>query len=115
MTYTEEQKQQIRGNLQKIVDYIEENILPYITYSYSTEIFGPIDNKVHFISLNNPCQHDVKFCHTTYGVLGIDKLASAYCDNAVIFLKHWQEAKSYMNNEIKNNAETIRLINNFEI
>ena len=114
MIYTEEQRQQIRDNLQKIVDYIEENILPHITYSYDTGEFGPIGDKNYRIGLNGPYADKIRFCNNT-GWWNMDQLANVHCDNAVIFLKYWRDAKSYMNNEIIDQREVAKLIENFEI
>lgn len=106
MNYTTEQKEQIRANLQKIVNYIEKNILPHITYSYDT-----CACEFYHIGLNGPYQDQIRFCcgSTWYNADTIPY------DDAVEFLQRWQDEKSYMNNEIKNNAETIRLIESFEI
>lgn len=122
MNYTESQKQQIKANLNKIVEYIEENILPHITYSYETGVFGPIESWGAFnemggcrykIALNGPYKDKIRFY---YG--DVPHNASELMENvnyAVNFLKCWQDAKSYMNTEVKNNIETIKLIENFEI
>lgn len=111
MTYTEEQKQQIRGNLQKIVNYIEENILPHITYSYDTGEFGPIGDKKYYIGLNGPYADQIRFYYKG-NWYNVDTLHDS---DAVIFLKYWQDAKSYMNNEIIDQREVAKLIENFEI
>lgn len=106
MNYTTEQKEQIRANLQKIVDYIEKNILPHITYSYDTCV-----REYYHIGLNGPYQDQIRFyCGDRW--YNADTL---HYDDAVAFLQRWQDEKSYMNNEIKNNAETIRFIESFEI
>lgn len=110
MKYTDDQKQQIRENIQKIVDYTEENILPYITYCYETGTFG----SNYHIELNGPYSENVRFyCQNTW--YSADCLVEDCPDCAVEFLRYWQDAKSYMNTEIKNNAEKINLIENFEI
>lgn len=110
MQFTDEQKEQIYANLIKITDYIETNILPHIAHYYETGKFG----LSHYITLNGPYADKIKFC--CYDVrFNMKDLAMRYPKDAVIFLEHWQDAKSYMNNEIKRNAETIKLIENFEI
>ena len=110
MRFTDEQKEQIYANLTKITSYIETNILPHITYSYETGKFG----SNHYIGLNGPYSDKIRFyCYDTW--FNLAGLAQHYPEDAVIFLRHWQDAKSYMNNEIKRNAETIKLIESFEI
>lgn len=111
MNYTAAQKQQIRDNLQKIVNYIEENILPHIAYSYATGEFGPIGDKNYRIELNGPYADKIRFYYRS-NWYNTDTLRDS---DAVIFLKHWQEAKSYMNNEIIDQREVAKLIENFEI
>ena len=110
MRFTDEQKEQIYANLIKITNYIETNILPHITYCYKT---GRLESN-YYIALNDPDADKIRFCgyNTRFNV---KDLAMRYPEDAVIFLRHWQDAKSYMNNEIKRNAETIKLIENFEI
>ena len=107
MKYTTEQKQQIRANLQKIVEYIEENILPHITYAYETGRFG----QNYRIGLNGPYRNKIRFYYgdTWWGACNLSD------EDAVEILQYWQDAKSYMNTEIKNNADKIKLIENFEI
>ena len=115
MRFNDNQRQQIRTNLQKIVEYIEENILPHITYPYETGVFGTqeIMHGCH-IGLNGPYSDKIRFyCNDDW--YNADVLAEKAPDYAVVFLKYWQDAKSYMNTEIKNNVETVRLIENFEI
>lgn len=107
MNYNEIQKQQIRANIHKIVDYIEKNILPHITYSYETGRFG----QIYSIGLSGTYSDQIRFyCGNTW--YNADVLPD---EEAVVFLQYWQDAKSYMNTEIKNNAETVKLIENFEI
>ena len=107
MNFTDVQKQQIRANIQKIVEYIEEDILPHITYSYETGVFGETEIlRGCYIGLNGPYSDKIRFyCSDSWH--GADTLPEEY---AVVFLKYWQDAKSYMNTEIKNNMETIRMI-----
>ena len=123
MNYTVEQKQQIRANLQKIVDYIEENILPHITYSYTTGYFGPMETwgvfnenngRRYTIELNGPYHDNIRFYYADIPYHIVD-LVENYTDLAVGFLTYWQDAKSYMNTEIKNNADKVKVIENFEI
>ena len=110
MRFTDEQREQICDNIKKITDYIEKNILPHITYCYETGEFG----SNHYIALNGPYESKIRFyCNNTW--FNAESLVVRYPEDAVIFLKHWQDAKSYMNNEIKNNAETVKLIENFEV
>jgi hypothetical protein len=112
MRFNDSQRQQIRTNLQKIVEYIEENILPHITYLYETGSFGTqeIMHGCH-IGLNGSYSDKIRFyCSDSW--YGEDTLPDEY---AVVFLKYWQDAKSYMNTEIKNNEETIKLIENFDV
>lgn len=110
MTYTEEQKRQIRANIQRIIDYIEKEIFPHITYDYETGVLG----SGFRLGLNGPYSEKIRFYYgNTWYNADIFVEDSPNC--AVEFLQHWQDAKSYMNNEIKNNAEKIKLIENFEI
>lgn len=123
MVYNTEQKEKIRENIQKIVDYIEVNILPHITYSYETGAFGPIETWGRFdentgcryhIALNGPYKEKIRFYHAGFPY-NVNELVESGIDNAVVFLEYWQDAKSYMNTEIKNNAEKIKIIETFEI
>ena len=63
MNYTTEQIEQINTNIQKIVAYIEGNILPHLDHSYETPLFGPIETwgrtnehrgQRYYIALNGP-------------------------------------------------------------
>ena len=123
MTYTTEQINQIHENIQKIVAYIESEILPHINYSYETPNFGPIETwgrmdehrgQRYCIALNGPYKDKIRFYH---GILSLDteNIAYEYPNCAVQFLKYWQEAKVYMNAEIANNRQNIEVINNFEV
>ena len=123
MTYTTEQKEKIHNNIQKIVEYIESNILPHITYSYETGSFGPMESwgrcdenkgQRYYIALNGPYSDKIRFC---YGISSwnAEDITEAATEHAVNFLKYWHDAKCYMNTEINNNADTIKLINTFEI
>ena len=123
MTYTKEQIQQLHTNIQKIVEYIETNILPCITYSYETEKFGPIETwgrfdehrgKRYYIALNGPYADKIRFYHSV-GYYNAEDLVENCPALAVNFLKYWQDAKMYMNTEIANHSDVIKLINNFEI
>lgn len=123
MTYTTEQKEQIYNNIQKIVEYIESNILPHITYSYETGSFGPMESwgrcdenrgQRYYIALNGPYADKIRFC---YGISSwnAEAITESAPEHAVNFLKYWHDAKCYMNTEIQNNADTVKLINTFEI
>ena len=110
MRFTDEQKEQIYANLTKITDYIETNILPHISHCYETGQF----ESDYYIALNGPYSDKIRFyCYNTW--FNAASLAYRYPEDALVFLKHWQDAKSYMNNEIKRNAELVKLIENFEI
>ena len=123
MNYTNVQKQQIRANLQKIVDYIEAQILPHITYSYETGTFGPMEmwgmvdensGRRYKIALNGPYKDKIRFYHADVPY-NADELVENNADYAVEFLKYWQDAKSYMNTEIKSKEENMRVIETFQI
>ena len=122
MTYTKEQKEQINANIQKIVAYIERDILPHITHCYETGTFGPIETwgrnddkhgKRYYIALNGPYADKIRFYHgmTCYNA----ETLVENLDCAVNFLKHWQDAKMYMNTEIQRIAEINNIINTFTI
>lgn len=123
MTYTKELIHQLHTDIQKIVTYIEDNILPYITYSYETGTFGPIETwgrvderkgQRYYIGLNGPYSDKIRFYHGI-GYYNAEDLVENHPDLAVNFLKYWHDAKCYMNTAINNDADTIRLINTFEI
>lgn len=123
MTYTTKQKEQIHTNIQKIVAYIENNILSHISYSYETGSFGPTETwgrwdenrgQRYYIALNGPYSDKIRFYHGI-NFWNAEEIAEKAPEHAVNFLKYWQDAKSYMNNEIVNNADTVKLINTFEI
>lgn len=113
MNYTAAQKQKTLENLNKITDYIEQNILPYIPYCYETGCLG--HNPAFYIGINGPYADKIRFyCGNSW--YNKEQLVEYEVDAAVkIFLKCWQDAKSYFNNEIKNGIETMKLIENFEI
>ena len=107
MTYTKEQTEKIRANIKKIVDYIESNILPHITYVYET---GAGISK-YYIGLNGPYADQIRFyCGNSW--YNADDLSP---DDAVMFLTNWQDDKSYMWNEILRTQRMTDLINNFEV
>ena len=123
MNYTTEQKMQIKANIDKIVEYIEKNILPHITYSYETETFGPVETwgrrdeyrgQRYSIALNGPYEHRIRF---NYGITSCsaEQLVDYGVDIAMNFLKYWQDAKMYMYTEVANQKEIVEVINNFEI
>lgn len=123
MNYNNVQKEQVRANMQKIVQYIEANILPHITYSYETGLFGPNETwgafnenhgKRYKIELNGPYKDKIRFCYGN-SLYNVDELVEKWTDDAVAFLEYWQDAKSYMNTEIKNNAAKIKIIETFEV
>ena len=123
MNYTIEQTEQINQNIQKIVAYIKDNILPYIDYSYETPNFGPIETwgrlneyrgQRYHIDLNGPYKDKIRFYHGPI-YWDTDNIAYQATDCAVQFLKYWQEAKMFMHTEIANNKSTIEVINNFEV
>ena len=123
MKYTETQKQQIRANIQKIENYIEQNILQHIAYSYDTGAFGPMESwgiydenygRRYRIGLNGPYSDKIRFyCKDI--PYNADELVENHTDDAIVFLEYWQDAKSYMNTELQNNAAKIKLIETFEI
>ena len=112
MTFTDVQKKQIYENLNKITSYIGANILPHITYCYETGKIGGTSDC--YIGLNGPYAEKIRFYCCSKWYTAAD-LAENNTEMAVVFLKYWQDAKSYMNNEIKRNAELVKLIENFEI
>ena len=123
MTYTTEQINKIHANIQKIVEYIEENILPHITYCYETGMFGPTETwgrndekhgKKYYIALNGPYADKIRFYH---GILcfNAEELATRYPECAVNFLKYWQDAKMYMHTELQKITETNNIINTFTV
>jgi hypothetical protein len=123
MNYTTEQITQIHNNIQKIVGYIEENILPHISHSYETPDFGPTETWGRFnehrgqryhIELNGPYKYRIRFYH---GSIFYDPkdIAERDPEIAVNFLKYWRDAKMYLNTEVANSKNTVELINNFEI
>jgi len=123
MNYTTEQRLQIKANIDKIVEYIEENVLPYITYSYETGTFGPMETwgrcdeykgQRYSIALNGPYEHRIRFYHGSVSYT-VEELFNYHIDHAVNFLKYWKDAKMYMHTEIANQREIIEVINNFEI
>ena len=123
MTYTQEQIEKIHNNIQQIVGYIDENILPHITYSYETGTFGPIETwgrcdehrgQRYYIALNGPYTDKIRFYHGI-GYYDAETLAKSAPDLAVNFLKYWQDAKMYLNTEVQNKSEVNYLINTFTI
>lgn len=123
MTFTAEQIIQIKFDIKKIVDYIEDSILPYITYSYETGTFGPMqtwgrcdENKGqrYHIALNGPYADKIRFYNSSMSYQNVEQLMNSP-EHAVIFIKHWQDAKSYMRTEINNQIDTINAIYNFKI
>ena len=123
MNYTTEQKKQIKENIDKIVEYIEENILPHITYSYETGVFGPTETwgrwdenrgQRYYIALNGPYRDKIRFYHGPLWY-NAEELVEDVPYYAVNFLKYWQDAKMYMNTEIANQKEIVEVINNFEV
>lgn len=122
MTFTAEQTKQINTNIQKIVEYIESNILPHIKYSYETGAFGPEETwgrwdenrgKRYCIALNGPYTNKIRFYHGHIPYNAKELMDSP--EIAVNFIKYWQDAKSYMNTEINNQKDTIKAIYDFEI
>lgn len=123
MTFTTEHQEQIHANIQKIDAYIKSNILPHITYAYETGLFGPEETwgrsdehhgQRYYIALNGPYEDKIRFC---YGNCrwNADNIALCQPEHAINFLKYWHDAKCYMNTEIKNNVDIVKLINTFEI
>lgn len=123
MTFTTEQIKQIGINIQKIVEYIEKSILPHITYSYETGTFGPVETwgrcdenkgQRYHIALNGPYTDKIRFYNSDVSYQNVEQLMNSP-EHAVIFIKYWQDAKSYMNTEINNQKDTIKAIYDFEI
>lgn len=123
MNYTTEQIEKINQNIQKIVAYIEDNILPYINHTYETPEFGPIETwgrmnehrgQRYYIALNGPYATKIRFYHGPICWNAKD-IAYQATESALQFLKYWQDAKMYMNTEIANNKENLEVINNFEV
>lgn len=123
MTYTKQQIEKIHQNIQKIVEYIEQNVLIHINYCYETGTFGPREtwgrnNEKHgqryYIGLNGPYADKIRFYHgmSCYNAETLAKEAPEY---AINFLKYWQDAKMYMYTEIQNITETNNIINMFTI
>jgi hypothetical protein len=100
----------MQTNVNKIVEYIEENILTHIDYMYETPMFGPF---LH-IGLNGPYSKKIRFYRGDMQC-DLDNLATQYPDETVQLLNHWQDAKAYLNTEISNKNEIIKLINDFEV
>jgi hypothetical protein len=122
MTFTAEQRKQINTNNQKIIEYIENNILPHITYSYETGSFGPEETwgrwdenrgKRYHIALNGPYADKIRFYHANVPYNAEELIDKP--EYAVNFIKYWQDAKSYMNTEINNQKDTIKAIYDFQI
>ena len=62
MNFTDAQKKKIKENLNNIVKYIEENILPHITYSYETGMLDKTDFPYcYYIGLNGPYSDKIRF------------------------------------------------------
>ena len=123
MTYTPIQQEQIRTNIQKIVSYIEDNILPHITYCYETGTFGPREtwgrsNEKHgqryYIAVNGPYADKIRFYHGI-SCYNAETLANKELDHAVNFLKYWQDAKMYMHQELQSLTEINNTISMFVI
>lgn len=123
MTYTPEQIKKIHNNIQKIVEYIEGDILPHITYCYETGMFGPRETwgrcdekhgQRYYIALNGPYADKIRFYHGI-SCYNAEELVNRAPDCAINFLKYWQDAKMYMNTEIQKITETNNLIDIFTI
>ena len=123
MTFTAEQIVQIKFDIKKIVDYIEDSILPYITYSYQTGAFGPVETwgvydehkgQRYYIGLNGPYADKIRFYNSSTSHQNVEQLMNSP-EHAVIFIKYWQDAKSYMNTEINNRKDIIKAIYDFEV
>lgn len=117
MNYTPELRTKTKENLELIIKYIEENILPHIDYDYETPEFGPDEKsgKRLTIRLNNS-HEKIQFRHADIPFTIEDVERSSYFTRyAVWFLEYWHDAKYYMHTEIQNNKDTINLINEFEI
>lgn len=123
MIYRNEQVEKIRVNIQKVVAYIEEKILPHIDYPYETGNFGPMETwgrcdenrgQRYYIALNGPYADKIRFYH---GICqwNAEDIADEATEHAVNFLKYWQDAKCYMNTEINNQKENANVIDSFEI
>ncbi len=123
MTFTVEQTKQIGANIKKIVEYIENNILTHITYPYETGTFGPVETwgrcdenkgQRYHIALNGPYTDKIRFYNSSMSYQNVEQLMNSP-EHAVIFIKYWYDAKSYMNTEINNQKDTIKAIYEFEI
>ena len=123
MTYTTEQINKIHENIQKIVEYIEENVLPHVTYYYETGVFGPIETwgrsgekcgKRYYIALNGPYADQIRFYHGM-SCYNAEEIARKSPECAVNFLKYWQDAKMFMHTELQKLSETNNIINTFTI
>ena len=123
MAYTVEQLDKINANIQKIIVYIEGNILPQIDYSYETPEFGPVETwgrmnehrgKRYYIALNGPYADRIRLYHGPI-CWGIKDIAYEATDCAVQLLQYWQDAKMYMNVEIAAKKDIIKTINDFEV
>ena len=124
MNYSEELRNKIKENLEKITKYIEENILPHIDYDYETPEFGPIEkwgvyDENHGARLTirvNGSSNKIEFRHA--GIpFDLDNVVnnSYFAKYGVWLCAYWFDAKAYLNTEIQKTNDTIKLINEFEI
>ncbi len=124
MNYSEELKNKTKENLEAIEKYIEENILPHIDYDYETPEFGPVErwgvydeNKGQRLTIRlNSSRDKIQFRHAGIPFTIEDVVRSGYFTKyAVWLLEYWKDAKAYMNTEIQNNNDAVKLINEFEV
>ena len=124
MNYTPEIRTKIKENLELIIKYIEENILPHIDYDYETPEFGPIEtwgrwneNSGKRLTIRvNGTSNKIEFCHAGCP-FNLDNIEnnSYFAKYGVWICQYWFDAKAYLNTEIQTTNDTIRLINEFEI
>ena len=124
MNYTPEIRTKTKENLETIIKYIEENILPHIDYDYETPEFGPIEKwgrwdeyrgKRLTIKVNGT-SNKIEFCHAGIS-FDHNKIEnnSYYAKYGIWICEHWFDAKAYLNTEIQTTNDTIKLINTFEV
>lgn len=119
MKFTETQVTKMKENLNKIVKYIEEEVLPYIDYQYETPKFGPLEKWGRFdensgfrfsIKLNN-YSRNINFCHADVP-FSVEEIPEKYL---LTFIEYWQEAKTAFNTELQLQKKNNDIINNFQI
>ena len=124
MKYTQEEKQKIHANLDKIKDYLD-GLRPQLRERITVD-FGPMKTYANFErekAFHITVDKDGISCRS--GGLGFDfsraeksvYSATAYTqlDYAVSLIQNWFTVKSTVNNAIKEQEQMIKDIHNFEI